>query len=141
MPLDYMANSIRVFLGTQMVCAQCHDHPFDRWSQKDFYQLAAFMSGMNTKRVTKDDVYPKITNKEKKNKGFEVIRQARGLFNILSYGVSGNGSGLIRLPKRLSVRRWQALSAHRSSRSFWSCSEHQNYSFKIPQSEAFKYRQ
>ena len=99
MPLDNMANSIRIFLGTQMVCAQCHDHPFDRWTQKDFYQLAAFMSGMNTKRTTKTGTYAIITNKEKKTYKPEVVRQARGLFNILSLGVSGNGSGLIRLPK------------------------------------------
>lgn len=30
-------NTVRVFLGTQIGCAQCHDHPFDRWTQKDFY--------------------------------------------------------------------------------------------------------
>ena len=32
----------RVFLGTQIHCARCHDHPFDRWTQKDFYGLAGF---------------------------------------------------------------------------------------------------
>jgi len=32
MPLDGMNNTVRVFLGTQIGCAQCHDHPFDRWT-------------------------------------------------------------------------------------------------------------
>ena len=32
----------RLFLGTQLQCARCHDHPFDRWTQKDFYGLAGF---------------------------------------------------------------------------------------------------
>ena len=36
MPLDNMANTVRIFLGTSLECAQCHDHPFDRWTQKQF---------------------------------------------------------------------------------------------------------
>lgn len=42
MPLDNMALTARVFLGTRIECAQCHDHPFDKWKQTDFYHLAAF---------------------------------------------------------------------------------------------------
>ena len=102
MPFDNMANTIRIFLGTQMVCAQCHDHPFDRWTQKDFYQLTAFMSGLNTKKITKTDKYRVISNKDKKAYEPEVQRQARQLTSVLTYGVSGNGSGLIRLPKTYS---------------------------------------
>ena len=42
MPLDNMAITTRIFLGTRIECAQCHDHPFDKWKQTDFYHLAAF---------------------------------------------------------------------------------------------------
>ncbi|EDM28419.1 hypothetical protein LNTAR_10901 [Lentisphaera araneosa HTCC2155] len=45
MPLDNTANTIRVFLGTRLECAQCHDHPFDDWTQMEFYQAAAFTYG------------------------------------------------------------------------------------------------
>jgi len=45
MPLDNMANTVRLFLGTRVACAQCHDHPFDKWTRKDFYQMAAFTAG------------------------------------------------------------------------------------------------
>lgn len=46
MPLDNMANTVRIFLGTRIECAQCHNHPFDKWTQKQFYQMAAFSFGV-----------------------------------------------------------------------------------------------
>jgi len=49
MPLPYVDNTVRVFLGTQIGCAQCHDHPFDHWTQREFYELAAFTSGIQTR--------------------------------------------------------------------------------------------
>lgn len=47
MALDNISNTIRIFLGTRMECAQCHDHPFDRWKQSEFYKMAAFTHNMN----------------------------------------------------------------------------------------------
>ncbi|TWU29965.1 DUF1549 domain-containing protein [Bythopirellula polymerisocia] len=32
----------RIFLGIQIQCAQCHDHPYDRWKREQFHELAAF---------------------------------------------------------------------------------------------------
>ncbi|MCW0220010.1 MAG: DUF1549 and DUF1553 domain-containing protein [Prosthecobacter sp.] len=46
MPLDNLSNTTRVFLGTRMECAQCHNHPFDKWTQKQFYEMAAFTQNM-----------------------------------------------------------------------------------------------
>jgi len=43
MKVDSLAYTTQIFLGTQMDCAQCHDHPFDQWSQYDFFQLAAYV--------------------------------------------------------------------------------------------------
>jgi hypothetical protein len=34
----------RLFLGVQLQCAQCHDHPFDRWKRSDYWSMAAFYS-------------------------------------------------------------------------------------------------
>ncbi len=47
MSLDNLAITTQVFLGTQIVCAQCHNHPFDSWTQMDYYHLSAFTYGMN----------------------------------------------------------------------------------------------
>ena len=46
MPLDNMSNTAQVFLGTRMQCAQCHDHPFDKWTQKEYYHMAAYTFGL-----------------------------------------------------------------------------------------------
>ena len=48
MPLDNMSNTVRIFLGTRLECAQCHDHPFDKWSQLDYFQMAAFSNEMQS---------------------------------------------------------------------------------------------
>ncbi|MBG7608761.1 MAG: DUF1553 domain-containing protein [Verrucomicrobia bacterium] len=45
MQLDNFSNSMQVFLGRQIGCAQCHDHPFDDWSQLEYFQMAAFGGG------------------------------------------------------------------------------------------------
>ncbi len=42
MPLDGVSNLLTTFLGANVACAQCHDHPLAEWSQKDFYEMAAF---------------------------------------------------------------------------------------------------
>lgn len=48
-PMELAATTSQVFLGVRIGCAQCHDHPFDDWEQKDFYELAAFFG--KTKQV------------------------------------------------------------------------------------------
>ena len=47
--LDHLAYTVQVFLGTQIVCAQCHNHPFDKWTQKEYYHVAGYTYGMDTK--------------------------------------------------------------------------------------------
>ncbi len=50
MPLDNMSNTVRIFLGTRLECAQCHNHPFDKWKQMDYFQMAAFSYNMDAQR-------------------------------------------------------------------------------------------
>jgi hypothetical protein len=41
-PGETMAEEVRVFLGRRLDCAQCHNHPYENWSQNQFWGLAAF---------------------------------------------------------------------------------------------------
>ena len=44
-----MEDVAQLFLGTRMQCAQCHHHPFEKWSQQDYYGFAAFFSNVARK--------------------------------------------------------------------------------------------
>ncbi|WP_170157114.1 DUF1549 domain-containing protein [Roseimicrobium gellanilyticum] len=48
MPLENLASTSRIFLGTRIECAQCHNDPFDKTTQMQFYQMAAFTYPLET---------------------------------------------------------------------------------------------
>jgi hypothetical protein len=43
-------NIAQVFMGTRIQCAQCHNHPFDRWTMDDYYGFASFFTQVKRKR-------------------------------------------------------------------------------------------
>src|SRR5262249_55979256 len=45
-PAKIATSCARVFLGVRLECAECHDHPFDRWTQRQFWSQAAFFAGI-----------------------------------------------------------------------------------------------
>jgi hypothetical protein len=48
-PEDWAESTSQVFLGVRIQCARCHNHPFDRWTQADYYSFAAFFARLKTK--------------------------------------------------------------------------------------------
>lgn len=48
-PQDLAETTSQVFLGVRMQCARCHHHPFEKWSQADYYQFAAFFARVGIK--------------------------------------------------------------------------------------------
>ena len=48
-PKEQLEDVAQLFLGVRMQCAQCHHHPFERWSQDDYYSLSAFFSQVGRK--------------------------------------------------------------------------------------------
>ena len=54
-PERKMAEEVRVFLGRRLDCAQCHNHPFEAWSQDQFWGMAAFFGRLNGVKFGPDD--------------------------------------------------------------------------------------
>jgi hypothetical protein len=47
--LKISENTAQIFMGMRIQCAQCHNHPFDRWTMDDYYSFAAFFSQIGRK--------------------------------------------------------------------------------------------
>ncbi len=45
-----MENTTHLFLGVRFNCNKCHDHPFERWTQDQYYETAAFFARLDLKR-------------------------------------------------------------------------------------------
>ncbi len=65
----------RLFLGVQIDCARCHDHPFDRWNEDDFANMERFFKSINRKRLGNSNV--EITNRSVSSEGPKFLTGAR----------------------------------------------------------------
>lgn len=52
-PEDASEAISQIFLGVQLHCARCHDHPYEKWTQKDFYGFAAFFARLEVVQVAR----------------------------------------------------------------------------------------
>jgi hypothetical protein len=104
MPLDNLSNTMRVFLGTHMECAQCHDDPFGTTERHDFYELAAFTHGQSS--IGQSNMKPlwDELRDERSARGQE-YQLAQVLWDRI-YGLSlkGGGTGKIELPSDYQYR-------------------------------------
>jgi hypothetical protein len=50
-PGEAASTLAQVFLGVRIACAECHHHPFDRWSQTDYYGMRAFFNGVRVQKT------------------------------------------------------------------------------------------
>jgi hypothetical protein len=85
MPLDVMNNTLRIFIGTRIGCAQCQNHPFDKWTQKDFYHMAAFTFGTNNSTHGGDKKFFASNPVDRLRKEFEAIVQEEEVRRNNSY--------------------------------------------------------
>ena len=109
MQLDNMSNTVRVFLGTSLECAQCHDHPFDRWTQKQFYEMAAYTEGagnlrrrgeqnLNTLNRLANTERRRLEQMEQPREARQVRDAARDISDLVQVGLESMGRGKINLP-------------------------------------------
>lgn len=53
-PFTRAETTARLFLGVRLGCAKCHNHPFDRWTQEDYYSWASLFAGVDYLIVRND---------------------------------------------------------------------------------------
>ncbi len=51
---EQVEDTAQLFLGLRIQCARCHHHPFERWSQNDYYGLSAFFTRVGNKKLAND---------------------------------------------------------------------------------------
>jgi len=100
---DNLSHTVRIFLGTRLECAMCHNHPFDKWTQKQFYEMTAFTSGIGNVRLRDQGKAIGELSRAINKDGDENA----GLFNnwrnqvrdSIQSGIENNGTGTIKLPR------------------------------------------
>lgn len=73
-PEDTMENTTHLFLATRFNCNKCHDHPFERWTQDQYYEMAAFFAQTELQRAPESG---------KNNIGGSAVEDAKPLFELV----------------------------------------------------------
>ncbi len=60
-PTDWSETTAQLFLGVRMQCAKCHHHPFEKWSQDDYYGMTAFFVRLGTKTSQEFGIFGRET--------------------------------------------------------------------------------
>ncbi len=107
MELDNMANSMRIFLGSRMECAQCHDDPFGDTERMEFYELAAFTHGQGTgNRQPMRKLWDELREDDKRRT--IDYSAAQVLWDeVFGMTLTGGGKGRIELPGDYQYRDGQ----------------------------------
>lgn len=102
MPQDNMANTMQVFLGTRLECAQCHNHPFRDWTQKEYFQMVAFTGGIeyriNMRESEAGRRFAEMGQVVRQDLGNEGARVYRRMLQPAINGITGSGTGMVKLP-------------------------------------------
>ncbi|MFT5469669.1 MAG: hypothetical protein ACI8UO_004791 [Verrucomicrobiales bacterium] len=110
MPFCNLSNVFTIFTGTEITCAQCHDHPFEEVYQMDFYKMAAYFGGTNLRgggNTPEAKVAAEARKKydaewKKRNAGEERMpRFPQGLGAMLGayqYAATDGGNPVVKLP-------------------------------------------
>jgi len=97
-----METTTQLFLGVRMVCAQCHDHPFEKWTQNQYFSLAAFFAGVGTKPGS--DSEEEIVFE--KRDGAEVTHPKDGRVMTAKFLFGSEKSGVHEVGLRESLAEW-----------------------------------
>ena len=105
--LKIAENTAQIFMGMRIQCAQCHNHPFDRWTQDDYYNFAAFFAQVG--RKTSEDSREQIIFNAG---GGEVPHPVTGANSVPHYLGGGKADLTGGLDRRAALGKWLASPAN-----------------------------
>jgi WD40 repeat protein len=80
-PGETMENTTHLFLATRFNCNKCHDHPFERWTQDQYYHMAAYFAQVSFKEDPAS---------EGRKVGGTDVESAKPLYEVVSDGTDGD---------------------------------------------------
>lgn len=146
MPLDNLANTLTVFLGTDVACAQCHDHPFADWTQMQFYEMAAFFGATTTRaRYGRGDMaLRKEIDEMITEAGLDVTRLRNGIGNYIganSYAVRDLDTNTLKLPHDYKYKDGKPGDPVKPKLITWTPADKSNPAYRVSKSKDEKLRQ
>jgi hypothetical protein len=114
MPLDNLATSLQLFIGKDIACAQCHDDPFQDYSQKQFYEMAALFNPLDNRerRATYSDTLKRIDSEIKEiTQKDRIDNNVRQLLSANLFNLSDNDEKVLKFPHDYKYEDAKPLSA------------------------------
>ncbi len=120
MRLDNLSLTLSTFLGANVSCAQCHDHPFADWTQRQFYEMAAFFGASDTynrnlPRGMMRGLRDELTQQQ--------YQQARRLFDVNSLAIQDGKENDLALPDDYKYKDGKPGEAVKPKLVMWSADD------------------
>lgn len=118
MPLDNLATSLQLFIGKDIACSQCHDDPFQDYSQRQFYEMAALFNPLENreKRDSYNDTVKRIDQEIKEiTKQDRIDNTVRQLLSANLFNLSNNDAKTLKYPHDYKYEDAKPLSVVEAS--------------------------
>jgi len=101
MRLDNLSLTLSTFIGANVSCAQCHDHPFADWTQRQFFEMASFFGATETygaKRSGKSESAAMMRKAVASLDDRRLQQQAKNVVRVNGMAVEDTGENDLKLP-------------------------------------------